>query len=362
MFVGRRTVLTVLIAGVVPAFVATNFLVTGARARRQRLATDWADRAARDLAANRPATAADDLRTAMQYAREPDEYRRMLADALLAANRPDEARSQLLTLWAESPGNGPINLDLGRVAAHRGDLTEAVRYYHGAIDGAWDRGAADARRTARAELARFLIARGERAPAQAELIALTADLPADAGAIAEAGTMLLEAGATSQALSVLEHALELDPANARALRQAGEAAFDLGDYRVAARHLRALAALETLDVDAARQLDLAARVLALDPFARASGARERLRRTVRAFEIAADAAGACNAPALEPLRPALAERAPKVTERKLAADPDAVDDTMALVTRVEDAVSAACAPVDANEAALRLVLRRRSTT
>ena len=99
------------------------------------------------------------------------------------------ARSQLLTLWSEAPGDGRVNLELGRLAAKDGDVPAATRFYHGAVDGAWDASAADARRAARLELARFLTANGERAAAQAELIMLSGDPPRDSASATQLGEL-----------------------------------------------------------------------------------------------------------------------------------------------------------------------------
>src|SRR5262249_11403329 len=78
----------------------------------------------------------------------------------------------------------------------RGDLVDAVRFYHGAIDGAWEEGgAAAARRDARLELVRLLLNSGQNLRAQAELIALVGDLPPDATLITDVGDLLVEAGA-----------------------------------------------------------------------------------------------------------------------------------------------------------------------
>ena len=197
----RRTVLTLTLVGLVPAFAAVNSLVAATRARRQQLSAEWAARGARDAAEGRALSAADDYRIAQEYARDRSQYRLQLAEALVDAGRFLEARAQLLTLWSETPGDGVANLELGRLAAKDGDVPGAIRFYHGAIDGAWIADAADARRSARLELARFLIAQDARAAAQAELIMLSGDPPRDQASAAELRALRIAAG--------------LDPAPAR---------------------------------------------------------------------------------------------------------------------------------------------------
>ena len=202
----RRTLMALIIVGVVPAFAFVNTLVSAARARREAISLDWARRGRADLAAGRPAAAAEDFETADQYARDRGAYRLQLAEALVAAGRTLEAEAELQTLWTATPGSGTVNLQLARLYAGQGRVTEAVRYYHLAVDGAWPTNAAELRRQARLELARFLLAKNDRVQAQAELVALAGDVPSN-------------------------------PTDPAAARLAGEVAFDTGDYRSARRYL-----------------------------------------------------------------------------------------------------------------------------
>lgn len=323
----RRTVLALMLIGAVPAFALINTAVSAARARRETIAADWAHRGDLDLAAGRGQAAAEDFQTADQYARDRNTYRPQLAAALESANRLSEAEAQLLVLWNARPGDGEINLRLARVCARQGRVVDAVRYYHAAIDGAWETGAARSRRTVRLELARFLLASNERPQAQAELMALAAEFPSAPN----------------------------DPAEARL---AGEVAFDTGDYRAARRDLdRAREA--GLDADGQRMLDVSTRVLALDPYARGIRSRERLARIVRAFAIADAALERCPGDALAPQRIDRDALKPSIDEHELARDPDAVDATLAFAASAITAVRAACGPGGPDEAALALVLQQR---
>ena len=355
----RRIILTAVILGTIPAFAFTNALNGSARQRRQELANGWAQQGQGDLAASRPTEAANDFRTAQEYARNRGEYRLQLAEALIAGNHIVEAQSQLLTLWTQTPGDGTVNRELARIAARRDDVPEAMRYYHGAIDGAWDGPAAVQRRKTRSELAEFLLRRGDKTQAQAELIALVADLPSDPAAMTDAAALLLEADADPEALTLLQKALELDPHDGRALRLAGEAAFAAGDYRTARSHLEAAGDALHLDARGQELLDLSTRVLTLDPFARRISSRERLRRVVRVFGAAQQALARCPAGSHGDLQSQMDALEPKMTERTLAGDPDLVDEAIALVTTVDGVTSAACGTPTGDPLALQLVLRQR---
>jgi tetratricopeptide (TPR) repeat protein len=319
----RRTLLVLAIAGIAPAIVLITTLTGSARERRQRLAEQWAARGAHDLAAGQSAVAAEDYRAAQEYAHDHHEYRLQLAQALVAAGRTLEARSELETLWSEAPGSGLINEQLARLAAADGADADAMRFYHAAIDGAWPAGAAAARRQARLELAELLFDRGHRPQAEAELAALLGDSP-------------------------------IDP---RAWRLAGRVAFARGDYEAAAARLGAAARAMTLDPPDAEQLAVSRRVLALDPYARAIGARERLRRVLRAAALLSAALGRCQADTLDEQRRQMEDLRRGMTERSLARDPDAVDEALAVLASVEHAVAAACGVADQDQRALALVFK-----
>jgi tetratricopeptide (TPR) repeat protein len=355
----RRTILALAVVGTIPAFGATHALVHRSRERRQQLAIDWAQHGQRDLAAGRAPQAAEDFRTAQEYGRDRGDYRLQLAQALIAGDRFVEAQSQLLTLLTQTPGDGVVNRELGRIAVRDDDVPDALRYYHAAIDGAWTGAAIEQRRQTRTELAEFLLQRGDTTQAHAELIALIGDLPADPTAMTNAAALLLKANADAQAADLLQKALRIDPRNPRALRLAGEAAFAAGDYPAARAHLAAAGDERPLDARGEQLLDISTRVLALDPFARHITSRERLRRVGRAYAVAADALKRCDAAVRPDLQAQMDALQPKVTERELARDPDLVDEALALVTTVERATTAACGPAQGDARALQLALAQR---
>jgi tetratricopeptide (TPR) repeat protein len=346
------------VLGLLPFFGGVSALVRGARTRRQHIAVDWAARGDRDLKAGRADRAAEEYRSAQEYAREKDAYRLELAEALIASRHTDQARGQLLALWAENPADAFVNLELGRIAAGQGDTSEAMRFYHAAIDGAWRQDALVSRRNARIELARYLIGKGDRTKAQAELIALVDELPPDAPVMTDTAAMLLESGSPQRAEAVLTKVLTLSPRDGRALQLAGEAAFSLADYHSAARYFDQAAGAGALDADHQRMRNLSTRVLTVDPFARGISSRARVRRVIEAFHIAQQSLDRCPADALPDLRARVAAAEPKTTERVLAQDPDAVDETISLLTDIEGA-TIACGPGGNDDAALRLVLKQR---
>jgi tetratricopeptide (TPR) repeat protein len=355
-WVQRHIVATLSIA-LVPAFTVTVLLASAYRQEQHDLALEWVARGDQALHAGSPREAVDAYRTALTFSRDNRDLRLSLARALRLAGRDSEARAYLLTLWNDQPGNGPINLELARLAASRGDVATALRYYHGAIEGAWATRAESERRQARLELARFLVSAQALAQARVELVALDQDLPPDPEGRAQVASLMLAAGLEDQALDLYQRILADEPENASALAAAGHIAFEKGTYQTAAGYLsRAIeAGADTPDVRA--QLETARSVLALDPFLRRLPLRERARRTLRALSIARQRLAACPADTTDPtileLRNAVETALPSI-RRNLPRDADLVDSTIDLVVRIErDA--AACREATPVDRALLLI-------
>ena len=362
----RRFQLGLALAGLVPAFLVTHLIVGQYKAQRLRLAREWSTRGVRDLA-SRPAVAVIDFQTALAYGQNRATDRLRLSQALIAARRPAEARAQLLTLWADTPSDGEINLRLARLSAASDGLSDAVRYYHAAIDGSWGSGAMSARRQARLELARWLLAHGRRLEAQSELVALIDDLPSDSALMTEVGGLLADAGADGQALTLLRRALTLDPANAIAARRAGRLAYRAGEYGAARSLFSTAASHGALDAETAAMSDVSDRVLGLDPSARGLSARRRAQRVRHALTIAESRFMRCqmHAPVdgeitahLNDLRMRL-DTVGRLRGAVLQRDPDRRDRVMALVVEIEALPREQCGDASLDDRALQLIAEPR---
>lgn len=358
--------LAVVIGGIIPAFAITLVIVGRYKDERTRLAHEWAEQGTRDLKAS-PAAAVADFRSALPYAPDDTDTRLQLAEALIASGQRQQAQGHLLTLWSAEPGDGRVNLDLARLAAADGDVTAATRYYHAAIDGAWENGATAARRNARLELAKLLLQKGQTVRAQAELIALIDDLPDDPPLITEVGQLLVAAGAETRAIGLFERALALDPSDGRAAQLEGEVQFHQGRYRTAHDLLeearRDNAALTPDDESA---LAATSRMPDLDPFAAGLTARLRLQRALDGLTIVRARIARC-----QPVSPQAPEAAriadlsqqadafAKLSRRRLERDPDRVTDLINLVMQIEALPSQMCGPDTADDRALQLIAGER---
>lgn len=337
-------------------FAITTFAAGSYRAKRAQLAQQWFTRGEQRLPGD-PKDAVNDFRTALTYSRDNRRYSLELARALVSAKRTGEARSYLLSLERDHPGDALVNLELARLEATAGNRGAAVQYYRDAIYGAWPDDPERRRIAARLELAQLLLQTNDFKDARAELVAATAELPRDPVLRTRAGTMLLDAGAYADALQQFRSALELDRRSPDAVRGAARAAYLMGDYAQAAQYSRRVLQWHPRDAAAAEMLRTSELVLDNDPFAPALSAAERRRRALRDFQYAARRLQACAQPSGE--LDALRTRAAKLrlTPAALARDPDLLDSAMALVFDIESATTRLCGNPQPLDTALQLIAR-----
>jgi predicted Zn-dependent protease len=352
-------------------FVITSFAAKIYHSKQRALAAEWYHRGEADLEAGQARKAIGDFDRALFYSRDNRLYRLRLAQAMLAANQVEEARPYLLNLWQHEPGNGTVNLELAHLAARKGDAAEANRYFHNAIYGVWEKDPQNQRRQVRLELCEFLLSRGERQAAQAALIELAADLPKDAGLYAHVGTLFLQAEDDRRAFEAFRQALQLNPGQQTALVGAGEAAFQMGNYREARRDLERAVRLNPEDAPAAQRLEMTNLILSIDPLERGLSAQERARRVVRAYQQALERlrecaqkrgealAGAQPLTELQTLYARAMQIRSDVRERVLQRNSDLLMSAMELVFEIEERTEGDCESATSTDLALLLIARKR---
>lgn len=356
-------VLVSLAAAILPLAILTATVTRLHRHHLETLAAAWSARADEAFDAGRTEESVADFRNALMYGHEDRALRLRLAHALIAAGRLAEARDYLLTLWNDQPGNGAVNRELGRIFAVDGALDEVVRYYHAAVEGAWDTDAERRRREARLELVDYLIAHAQPERARPDLVALASDLPDDPSARTGLAGRLAVAGLNAQAMTIYEQVIEASPTDADALAGAGELAFRSGQYPVAARYLQRAISHGASSPDVRRDAEAARLVLELDPFQRRLGLSARASRTDRAFAIARRRLADCvtthpDSARLAAVTPdaALSSRA---LSRSLVRHPDDVDVVMDTVFAMETATTEICGEATGPDRALSLLAATR---
>jgi tetratricopeptide (TPR) repeat protein len=391
----RETILLLCVLGLVVAFAITGFAARLYHGRRAELARSWFDRGNAELKAGRSQQALSDFRAALVYAQhelptvEQERFELDFVRALLASGNTDEARSYLLDMWERAPGNSEVNLELARLAASMGTEADAKRYYNGAIYGVWDESADQVLRSrtdTRLELYRYLMDRGEKAEAQAQLLATAASLPPDPALHAKVGQLMLQTGEAPQALDEFERALRLDPRNYQALAGAGEAQFQLGNDQLAVRYFQAAvrqyssmkrtpgsqaeADLESQESQVAQDLAIAQQALALNPHAPGLDPDERAHRAIRAYDAALarirSCAGEHGIALPEPSRSLTRftrASSDALAEAALAQHIQQLDAFMEFVFRMESTATENCGPPSdpTNTAILRLASKAQVT-
>lgn len=218
--------------------VLTNAFYKSYATHQAALARRWLARGELDLRNGKPEAAVDALHSALIYAPDQRNIEIELASALASAGRIPEATSYFNTLAESEPGNGVINLQLARLAARQGNVTQAVEYYHRAIYGDWAGNGYVRRREVRMELVNFLISRQLYADAGDELLLSAGNAPdTDTGFLLQVADAMERAFDPADAFHIYKTILQHPPVSLAALEGAGRTAFQLGRYIEAKQYL-----------------------------------------------------------------------------------------------------------------------------
>ncbi|HTU36221.1 MAG TPA: hypothetical protein VMF66_20650 [Candidatus Acidoferrum sp.] len=394
----RETVLLSSIGLLLFMLAVTAFLTRMYHKKVHVLGDQWFARGEAEFHSGNPLEAARDYRNALVYSESNTVFQFHLAQALTAANRPGtdaEAQSYLLSLLAESPGSGEINLELAQISARQtknSSIQDTQRYYFGAIYGVWQGDPLPQRWDARRDLCEYLLAHGMTSQAQPQTIALAQDVPlADFARQKEAAALLMRAALWDRALREYRLILASHRHDPNALAGAGLSAFQLGQYALAVQQLSALPPSRREGPEIASVLAESREVEAVSPFLNGLSQRERARRTVEAVSRANVLLQSCSQqavsaspavspsaksapaklPAGKPLRPksaaekstdrnpppsattgdslaqlqtAFAQNSRAWRELNFVRDPEQVDAAMSWVFQVEAAAVRACGP------------------
>lgn len=266
-------------------FAATFGLNRVYAQRQQQLSVFWFREGQTALAAGKPKLAIGDLRTALVYSHDNQEYLFALAQALAAANRVPEARSYLLSLLEDEPGSGPVNLELAHLAVKVHDTGHAMRYFNGAIYGAWEANPEAQRQQVRKELIDFLISQQRKTQARGELLTLSAEMPKDSDSELWVANAFAKLGDETSALDFYTASLRRNRRDPDALLGGGHAAFHLGRYRDALAYFRRADSARP-SPESGQMLELTSLILELNPFESSLSHDERRHRLVLAMDVA----------------------------------------------------------------------------
>ena len=369
----RERVLIACVVLLVALFAFTAFIARQYHRTVHRLGDDWYAKGEAAMHAGQTSDAAADYRNALVYKPDDEGFQFHLALALAGAGREDEARSYLLTLLTESPGSGPINLALARVAVNLKNHSDVIRYYHSAIYGVWANDPLTQRWDVRRELCEYLLNQRDMQDAEPDLIALAQETPpTDSGRENIAGDLLSRAGMWPRALTAYRAAIAVNRHDTGALAGAGRAAFQLAMFSDAAGYLQRLPEPDRSAPDVADILALsetAATMNALRPGLRASEAAKRAAKALSSAEarisscaqtkgqpLPADPRATTPPTNLQNLYSRAQQNRQIWSEMNLAQHPDQVVAAMTFAVQAENAASAECgAPQTVADRALTLI-------
>jgi tetratricopeptide (TPR) repeat protein len=309
----------------------------------------------------RPKQAVDRFQSAVAAERTNPVYQRALAEAMLAAGKPAEARAIAAGRLQREPTDAAASLLVARALVREGNPAEAIPYYHRAIYGSWDQDTAANKVRSRFELVDVLARIGAQRELLAELLPLQGQAPADLGNRRRIAHLFIDAGAPTRAIEIFRDLLRKHPRDAESYAGMGEAELARGYYRSAQSDFATAAQLAPGDSTISRRLALAERVIQLDPTRRGLGSAERYRRSLELLGLTIQASDSCltianagtNRAVLDSARMALA------TPRRTSRQQDAVDANIDLAERLWELRRDGCPTLPAaKESPLALVLER----
>jgi tetratricopeptide (TPR) repeat protein len=360
---GEILLLIALAVGGIGVFLFTRSMAAREQRMEARIAAIWYKEGQRQLDSGEVDSAVDSFRKATTNAPGNRSYTLALANALARDNHDAEAQQILLRLRESDPENAEFNLYLARLVAKRGEIPDAVRYYQNALYGRWTGSQVDEwKRQVRTELIAYLLAHHEHNMALSELLMLESDLPESAAAHGQVAQLFLQAGDVHHALKHYLVAAQLDPTDVRALRGAGEAAFELGDYAKANQYLEAALELDPNSETTRKLLSVTGMVLTYDPLAPHLTKEERQRRLLLNFGQSQQRLESClsqmsnnqrNAE-LRSLKDEALAMEPKLHSRQLP-DSELARSAVELIYQIEKAASVACGEPEGLDQALLLI-------
>jgi tetratricopeptide (TPR) repeat protein len=367
-------ILVVLTLAAAVSFAAVSHLVARFTANQQARGRKLYTEGLAHASAAHYDDAIDAFRAALTCDPANSQYQLSLARALRDSNDPrrlDEAESYLLALWQRAPQDAAVNLALARVAAHRGSIEDATRYYHNAMYGVWNSDPDGNRSKARIELIQFLLKKKAPTQAESELMALAPALPPDPAAHLQAAQLFQQAQDSAGALGQYQEVLRLDAANPAAQAGAGQAAYRSGNYATAQRYLEAAVNANPQDADSSHLLATADLILRTNPFHSHISDAERNRRITAAFEQAEKRLTECaqqqdisliaTSPAspLASLQSRWTAAKPNLARLRSAAETDLPDAIMDIVFQIEQQTAATCGQPQDLDLALLLISQKR---
>lgn len=290
-----------------------------------------------------------------------DAARLALTQALVRADRLNEAEIYARELLQNNPASGPAHRELGRIDARRGDMRNALAEYHRAIYGSWPNNARENRFETRMELIRELARVGNRKQVQNELLTLLPEVPPDAALQKQVAQLLLDFGLSQQAADLYHDVLQQHAVDPGAYAGLAEAELARNRFVAARQAFEQAAHLSPDNQTYAQRLQLTEHVISLDPALRGLPPFERYRRSRSLLQAALGAYDECAAgrskqPAAEVVALADAARKRLLDRRPVRSYADASETNMNEAVQLWQIRVTVCgAPAPSEEALSRAI-------
>lgn len=355
--VAKLAIVVAVTAGLLVLAVSLGYLYRSQRVARGRQFFQAANEL---VATGRFSDAIEPYRRALSISTD-DEHRLALALALVKAQRTDEAEIYLREVLRDHPTSGPANLGLAEVDAGKGQIQEAVTYYHRALYGAWPSNALQHKVQTDMELVRLLGKADRTKQAQAELLSLMAEMPNDPSVRKQVAQLLLTFGLPRESADVFRDVLQASKNDAEAYVGLGDAEEAQWKYVLACTAFRHALRVNRGDDAVRRRLDSCEQVLVIDPSSPGLRSSARFERSRALLELVLAMRDQCvashpedpadaSAPLADSARKALASR------RKPQSYADAADENIALASQLWEARPKACQAAEDSNAPLEKVM------
>lgn len=305
------------------------------------------------------------FRKAHALERRNNEYELELVDALIAADKFDQAELLIRDILERQPNNGRANLLDAHLMIAEGRIADAESYYHRAIYGEWPDNPEAHRIAVRMELADFLAARHDPQQLLAELLPLQEEVGKNPAIELHLAQLFLNAGSASRAEAEYRAAIKQNRKDAAAYLGLGEAELQLGDYRVAQRAFATASTYRPGDPSIQQRVELSDTLASLDPTSRKLPSMEKYRRSLRILDLGNSALIHCIAdhPLLqsaETLQLLNSANDVLTAKPRAGAANEVAEDVLGLAGKIWQARVQGCGAgtSSADEEALRLIMER----
>jgi tetratricopeptide (TPR) repeat protein len=245
------------------------------------------------LKAGRALEAGADFERALVLKRNDREYEVALATAEIAANQLDAASETLNDVLRRDSNDARANLLMARAMVAKQQYPAADSYYHRAIYGSWMRDGDRDSTQARLELVEFLAVHGTGKELLSELLPLESEAATNRAVARRLPELFLRAGSPSRALTAYRSLIEHDPDDVQAYAGLARTELLLGNYSEARGAFRDALRRRSGDPVLRESMELAGKVMALDPTPRRLESSEKYRRSMELLGLSEEAVKGC---------------------------------------------------------------------